>query len=201
MNRAVLPAVRFDRGLLIKRHMATFGQSTKDVHVLILIGLVGETQDPFWLWYRDGLTQWESRVRLGQPLRRKILQLLRSTCRYVDQLPSFMEIHDLRAQDKADTELGRKANEALELAFLERFKTDYLKEIPEHFIVLEVPFSEKDQAKALGAIWDPSLRKWKVLEEHYTQEFARWLPEQQKQNESADYSKASRPELSEQKNN
>ena len=201
MNRAVLPAVRFDRGLLIKRHMVTFEQSSRYRHTLVLIGFVGETQDPFWLWYRDGLTQWESRVRLGQPLRRKILQLLRSTCRYADELPSFIETHDLRAQDKADTELGRKANEALELAFLERFKIDYLKEIPEHFIVLEVPFSEKGQVKMLGAVWDPALRKWKVTEDRYTQELAQWLPKQQKQNEPADDLKALRPELLEQKNN
>ncbi len=43
---------------------------------------------------------------------------------------------------------------------------------------LEVPFSEKDEAKALGARWNPSARKWYVpdaLCEDLTP-FARWLP-------------------------
>jgi len=41
---------------------------------------------------------------------------------------------------------------------------------------LKVPFAEKDEAKALGARWDPAKRLW------YTQSadlapFERWLPE------------------------
>ena len=194
MSRTALPVVRFDRGLLIKRHLATFGQSKRDVHVLVLIGLVGEAQEPFWLWYRDGLTQWESREHLGQPLRRKVLQLLRTTCRYTEKLPSFIKTHDLRAQDAADLEIGHKANEALELAFHKCFKAEYLKEIPQQFIVLEVPFSEKDEAKKFGATWDSELKKWKISQERYTEQLARWLPRSPRQDIPAEGSKSSRAE-------
>ena len=27
-------------------------------------------------------------------------------------------------------------------------------------IILNVPFEEKDEAKKLGAIWDPEIKKW-----------------------------------------
>ncbi len=46
-------------------------------------------------------------------------------------------------------------------------------------IELEVPFAEKDQAKSLGAKWNPTLKKWyipDVLESEKAQ-FARWLPD------------------------
>jgi len=45
--------------------------------------------------------------------------------------------------------------------------------------LLEVPFAEKDQAKALGARWNPAARKWYVpdaLCDDLTP-FARWLPQ------------------------
>lgn len=48
---------------------------------------------------------------------------------------------------------------------------------------LEVPFKEKDQAKALGARWDGASRKWYVpsdLDESLDQ-FARWLPSENQQ--------------------
>ena len=46
-------------------------------------------------------------------------------------------------------------------------------------IELEVPFAEKDAAKALGARWNPQIKKWYIpdqLEDEKVQ-FAKWLPE------------------------
>ncbi len=40
---------------------------------------------------------------------------------------------------------------------------------------LEVPFSEKDEAKNLGARWDAQERKWYVPEHLHADAFSRWL--------------------------
>ena len=39
---------------------------------------------------------------------------------------------------------------------------------------LNVPFAEKDAAKALGARWDPALRVWYVRDAADLTPFARW---------------------------
>ena len=44
-------------------------------------------------------------------------------------------------------------------------------------VFLEVPYHEKDEAKRLGAKWDPIARKWCVPEGGSLEPFARWLPE------------------------
>ncbi len=43
-------------------------------------------------------------------------------------------------------------------------------------ILLEVPFAEKDEAKRLGACWDPAIRKWYVPTWKETGPFKKWLP-------------------------
>ena len=43
-------------------------------------------------------------------------------------------------------------------------------------LLLEVPFAEKDEAKNLGAWWDPDLRKWFVPEGTDPALFAKWAP-------------------------
>lgn len=42
--------------------------------------------------------------------------------------------------------------------------------------LLDVPFAEKDNAKALGARWNPQLKKWYVPQGNALEPFARWLP-------------------------
>ncbi len=42
---------------------------------------------------------------------------------------------------------------------------------------LNVPYAEKDQAKALGARWDPQRKSWYVPEGKAIEPFARWTPE------------------------
>jgi hypothetical protein len=41
--------------------------------------------------------------------------------------------------------------------------------------VLNVPFAEKNEAKELGARWDPDMRKWFVPKGMDTEPFEKWL--------------------------
>lgn len=41
---------------------------------------------------------------------------------------------------------------------------------------LQVPFAEKDEAKRLGARWDPAQRVWYVQNATDLAAFSRWLP-------------------------
>jgi len=41
---------------------------------------------------------------------------------------------------------------------------------------LDCPFSEKDEAKGLGAFWDADVRKWYVPENIDKDPFAKWFP-------------------------
>ena len=45
-------------------------------------------------------------------------------------------------------------------------------------VLLNVPYHQKDQAKALGARWNPTARSWYVPQESDLTPFARWLPTQ-----------------------
>jgi putative DNA primase/helicase len=44
--------------------------------------------------------------------------------------------------------------------------------------ILEVPFSEKDEVKELGARWDPEMRKWFVPKGINTEPFEKWFGQQ-----------------------
>ena len=44
-------------------------------------------------------------------------------------------------------------------------------------MVLEVPYSEKEEAKKLGARWDPDIRKWFVPTGIDPKPLAKWFPE------------------------
>ncbi len=42
-------------------------------------------------------------------------------------------------------------------------------------VILNVPFEEKDEAKKLGAWWDPGLRRWFVPQGMDAESFRRWF--------------------------
>jgi hypothetical protein len=48
-------------------------------------------------------------------------------------------------------------------------------------ILLNVPFKEKDEAKALGAWWDPERKKWYVPRGTDSRAFQKWLVPKQPQ--------------------
>ena len=45
-------------------------------------------------------------------------------------------------------------------------------------LVLNVPFAEKEEAKRLGARWDPDMRKWFVPRGVDQRKFERWVPKE-----------------------
>jgi hypothetical protein len=53
--------------------------------------------------------------------------------------------------------------------------------MPKPLAILEVPFKEKDEAKQLGAWWDPEIKKWFVPPGKDLQLFKKWIPEQDTQ--------------------
>jgi hypothetical protein len=50
---------------------------------------------------------------------------------------------------------------------------------PKALAILEVPFKEKDEAKQLGAWWDPTIKKWFVPLGRDVDLFKKWIPEQE----------------------
>ena len=50
---------------------------------------------------------------------------------------------------------------------------------PKALVILEVPFKEKDEAKQLGAWWDPEIKKWFVPSGRDVHLFKKWIPEQE----------------------
>ena len=48
-----------------------------------------------------------------------------------------------------------------------------------HGMVLDVPYKEKEEAKGLGAWWDPEMKKWFVPKGRDLEPFARWIPKEE----------------------
>lgn len=46
----------------------------------------------------------------------------------------------------------------------------------ERALILNVPYAEKEEAKLLGAMWDPDMKKWFVPKGVDTKLFERWAP-------------------------
>jgi hypothetical protein len=44
-------------------------------------------------------------------------------------------------------------------------------------VVLNCPYEQRNQAKALGARWDPAIKKWYVDDPKDLAPFAQWLPD------------------------
>jgi len=145
-----------------------------------LVGKAGET--PFLLAYQGGITNWWCPERLGESLRKKILGVLRDEIRYAEVLPSYIAEYDFREADELDRNEGSRQASAVELAFFnDVWRGQYLGETDEDFITLAVPYAEKDEAKALGAKWNPQERVWQVKRQEDMAGFARWMPEEETQ--------------------
>ncbi len=46
---------------------------------------------------------------------------------------------------------------------------------PQNGIAIEVPFAEKDEAKALGARWNAEIKKWYIPQGVDELKFKKWL--------------------------
>lgn len=53
-------------------------------------------------------------------------------------------------------------------------------------IKLDVPYQEKDEAKALGARWNQDLKSWVIQDDQDPKAFAKWLPREPSFNVKAD---------------
>ena len=45
-------------------------------------------------------------------------------------------------------------------------------------LILNVPYEEKDEAKALGAKWNPGIKKWYVQNREDYSKFYKWIIQQ-----------------------
>lgn len=176
MSRQFLPAATFECGIVLHREIP-FMHTTKHQVTWHLIGKL-EDGTPFFLQYTEpGVALWDCPKVLGQSLRRKILSKLRAEVRYADNVAFALEAHDLRELDQKDLHLGHEQAEKLSLDFFHGvWRARYLGKSLEDWVSLQVPFSEKDQAKALGARWDSVAKVWKVARQDDMSAFSRWLP-------------------------
>lgn len=46
-------------------------------------------------------------------------------------------------------------------------------------VILEVPYTEKDKVKNLGAWWDPEIKKWFVPNGKDSSQFKKWIDQKQ----------------------
>lgn len=162
MATSRLPSVAFERVLCLKRLLpAESGPPRVHLHWLAIGRLGGST--PFLLSYGGAITNWWCEVPLGAGLRKKILLHFRAEVRGADPLPATVVQHDLTTLDAKNLRNGALAAEALWLAFFEQeWKACALGQRPAQEVQLAGPFAEKDAATALGASWNPTLRKWCV---------------------------------------
>lgn len=165
-----LPNFHFERGLQLRISPSPGAAKHTKAHDEYL--LIGRLEDgvPFLLHYSGGgVTSWLSPVTLGTSLRRKILGRLRTEVRYAATRPTYLTLLDFAE----DASLG----EPVEVVqrFHETWRAEYLGERDEDYLELRVPYSEKDEAKRLGACWDPGRRTWKVRQQVDMRPFSRWL--------------------------
>ena len=178
MFRSKLPDIQFAQGISLHRRLPSLVGTTRDVTTWLLIGrLDGET--PFLLQYTEpGMSNWSCSQTLGPSLRKKILGLVRTDVRMAQWTSFPLQSHDLRALDIQDMKRGNLQAEKLSIDFFEQvWKRRYLGINEDDMISLRVPFAEKEQAKALGATWDPVAKAWKVLRQPDMSAFSRWMPE------------------------
>jgi Domain of unknown function (DUF5710) len=58
------------------------------------------------------------------------------------------------------------------------YLTEYVPKPAMHRINLNVPFSDKDQARAVGAKWDGKMKTWYIPPDANVDKFRNWLPKE-----------------------
>lgn len=165
MERQKLPEVTFERGYRVDGRTYRCDSGVREAVCVVLLGTLKD-MGVFYLSLGP-VNHWESPVHLGLPLRRKILAAAKAL---LAAPPAWFEIRHMSEFDGED---------AL-VTFIQRFhrevwRGEYLGDREEDYVVLAVPYAEKDEAKALGARWDPELKRWKVRREQLSEAFTRWL--------------------------
>lgn len=173
MSTQTLDDVVLTRAVAIDRMMPQIsGHALAKKRCWWVIGRVG-TDTPFLLSYQEGgATQWTCAAALGEGLRKKILGRVRTELRQATALPGYAVVHDL-------THLGLREADAPAAQIWQQFfdqewRANTLSDRDEDWLVLRVPFAEKDQAKAMGAKWDASKKVW-LARADQRDAFAKWL--------------------------
>jgi len=178
-TRTKLPDVTFIEGLLVKRLFPPlYGDGLMPRRDYYIIGCV-EPDVFFMLDYQGGVTSWRCKQRLGDSLRKKILNKLRKEVRVLETEPDYIKVVSTEDIDIVDLDAGIKAAEEHYFDFFENIwlrKT--LGTEPEVIIKLNVPYEEKDEAKALGAKWNSMERVWEVEQREDMSPFSKWLQDE-----------------------
>lgn len=176
MPRKQLPSATFETGILIRRKIADWTQLTrfKLVNHWHVIGRL-EDGTPFYLAYQNGVTHWTCEADLGDSLRKKILGMLREQLRRPNGIPAYITLHDFTEEESIES-VDQKHAAIWRDFFDGTWRRDYLNDRDEDYVTLNVPFAEKDAAKALGAKWDGAVKAWKVKKRPDMSAFSRWLP-------------------------
>lgn len=162
-----LSFVSFIEGICINVMVASdinYNDKKEERHFYVIGYLDNKTS--FMLCYIGaGITQWYCKERIGDALRRKILENFKSEIRSNDVLPSYIKYYDFKE----------------ELSLLHNLAMDFINKIweqkysgKEPIIILDVPFEEKQEAQKLGAFWDGSIKKW-CIEESKQAALSKWI--------------------------
>ncbi|HZC25015.1 MAG TPA: DUF5710 domain-containing protein [Candidatus Binatia bacterium] len=176
--RARCESALVESGICIRRYFPAIYGSREEHKLRHDWHIIGRLEDgpPFLLMYSGcGMTNWFCSANLGDSLRKKILDKVRTDLRRADTPPSYITVHDLTGE--ADWQVANSRAEQLSLSFFKTaWRSGTLNDRDEDYISLAVPFAEKDEAKALGAKWDGQAKAWKVKLQADMTPFARWLP-------------------------
>lgn len=170
-----MPEVALIEGLRLSYRIPSVANPSelRQVEQFLVIGRAGP--DSFFLAYDRGVTRWNSPADLSEPLRRKILHALRTQARHASSLPAWCREVDLTGHPPsvALDELSRLYAQFHQ----DRWRAQVLGDRDEDYVDLVVPFSEKDAAKAAGAVWDSARRVWRAnLALNDRSALQRWLP-------------------------
>ena len=94
-----LEKVNFIEGLLLKRELPALPHSREALNWFV-IGTYGS--ETFMLYYQTGYTNWYSNLYLDENVRKKILTEFKKERRDNNNVPAWIQTHDLRVNDRAD---------------------------------------------------------------------------------------------------
>lgn len=172
---SALPDFQFETGICLRNARTAAFRLCPSGRSWHLIGRLADGT-PFNLFYSNTVTSWASPARLSAGLRKKILARVREEIRYAAALPPYVTEYDYTTRALTTHEEDAEFSEIFARWDREVWRGQYLGDREEDYLDLEVPFAEKDQAKALGAQWDGPRRTWRVHRSKDLQTFARWLP-------------------------
>lgn len=167
------PAARFERGVCIARERSEPGFPQGITKLWYVVGRLA-AGTPFLLMYAgSGMTNWTCDERLGEPLRRGILDLFRKEIRRADPPPACIAVYDL-SKEPSDRVYNAQSAAIIESFYRDVWRGEYMHNLDQD-VSLDVPFAEMDLAKAAGARWDPGAQTWKAKRQANMSPFARWL--------------------------